>query len=52
MSIDEIKPLAGYLGRHYDIPVSLFSDNEVISVAMFWDTRVLGSLKMLDFETH
>ena len=50
--MDEIKPLAGYLSKQYNIPVSLFSDNEVISVAMFWDTRVLGSLKMLDYETH
>jgi hypothetical protein len=32
--------------------VSLFCDKETISIAIFWDTRILGSFKMLSYETH
>ena len=43
VTFDEIKVFANF--------ISAKADGEIISLAMFWDTRVLGSMKMLDFAT-
>lgn len=50
--VEELKPIANQLSKRFDIPVSLFCDKQTISIAIFWDTRILGSFKMLSHETH
>lgn len=52
VTFDEIKVFSNFISQKLDIPVSVQADGEIISLAMFWDTRVLGSAKMLDFATH
>jgi hypothetical protein len=39
------------MSKKCDIPVSVQVDGQLISLALFWDTRVLGSMKMLDYQT-
>jgi len=40
---------ANFISSKLDVPVSIQADGESLSIAFFWDIRVLGSLKMLDF---
>jgi hypothetical protein len=49
---EELKPLVNDLSKRFDIPVSLYCDDQSLSIALFWDIRAFGSLKMLDFESH
>lgn len=51
MTFDEIKQMANFISKKMDIPVSVQADGESLSLAFFWDTRVLGSMKMLDYQT-
>lgn len=51
VSFDDIKHIADFVSKKLDIPVSVQADGETISLALFWDTRILGSLKLLDFST-
>jgi hypothetical protein len=51
VSLDEIKVFANFISKKCDIPVSVQVDGQLISLALFWDTRVLGSMKMLDYQT-
>lgn len=34
-----------------DVPVSIQADAETVSLALFWDTRIYGTLKFFDFAT-
>lgn len=51
VSFDELKVLADYISHRMDIPVSVQADGETVSLAFFWDVRVLGTLKVLDYST-
>ena len=42
VTVEEMKPLATFLSVRLDIPVSVFVDRHKISIAIFWDSRVLG----------
>ena len=49
---EDLKPIANELSKRFDIPVSIYCDKYTFSIAIFWDARVLGSFKILDYETH
>ena len=51
VSFEELKVLADYISKRMDIPVSVQVDGETVSLAFFWDVRVLGTLKVLDYAT-
>lgn len=51
VTFDEVKVFANFISKKLDIPVSVQADGEILSLALFWDTRILGSMKMLDFNT-
>ena len=51
VSFDEIKVIANFVSKKLDIPVSVQADSETLSLALFWDTRIFGSLKFFDHPT-
>lgn len=51
VTADEIKSIADFVSKKLDLPVSVQADGETISLAVFWDVRVLGTLKFLDYNT-
>ena len=40
------------MSKKLDIPVSVQADGETLSLALFWDVRILGTLKFFDHNTH
>lgn len=52
VTIEELKPLADFVGQTLDIPCSIYADKETVSLAMFWDSRVLGQGKFFDHSIH
>lgn len=40
------------MSKSLDIPVSVFADEKMISLAIFWDSRQMGAAKFFDYEVH
>jgi hypothetical protein len=52
VSVDDLKPIADHISKALDIPVSVFADQKMFSLAIFWDSRKLGTGKFFDYEVH
>jgi hypothetical protein len=42
VTVDELKLLADFICDRMDIPVSVQADGETVSIAYFWDVRLMG----------
>jgi hypothetical protein len=51
ITLEDLIPMADFIGKYCDIPVSVFADAQSLSIAIFWDSRALGSAKFLENET-
>lgn len=52
LTVDDLKPIAEHISKTLDIPVSVFANRDVISIALFWDSRKLGSAKFFDTQVY
>lgn len=52
VTIEDLKPVADFISQTLDIPCSVYADKELVSLALFWDSRVLGQGKFFDHSIH
>ena len=52
VSLTALKPLADSLSKTMEMPVSVFADEQKISLASFWDHRSLGASKLFSSDVN